>query len=59
MIVTGILFFSAVLFIYWLKRIEMLLRHPGEQARVLTNDLTRSRDLWNYVRSMFLPALAN
>jgi len=59
MAVTVIILFSATLFLYWLIRVEMLLRRPEEQDPILSSDLTRSRDLWNYLRSMFLPALAS
>jgi hypothetical protein len=59
MIVTFIALFSAILFGYWLKRVEMLLRRPEQQGPILRSDLTRTRDLWNVVRSMFLPAFTS
>jgi hypothetical protein len=54
-----IVLFSAILFGYWLRRVEMLLNRPEEQTRVLNSDLSNSRDLWFLLRSMFLPALAS
>lgn len=52
------LFISTILFCYWFKRVEMLMRRPQEQNRILNNDLEKGRNLLSILRSMLLPALA-
>jgi hypothetical protein len=59
MVVSFIVLFSAILFCYWLRRVEMLLNRPEDQTRVLNSDLSNGRNLWSLLRSMFLPALAS
>jgi len=58
MTIASILLVSVALFGYWFKRVEMLLHRPHQQRKILDNDLSRSRNILDILRSMLLPVLA-
>ena len=46
----------ALLMVYWMARSWLLFRHPDEEVkRVLDSDLRRGRQIWLFVRMLFVP----
>jgi hypothetical protein len=54
--VASIIFFAGGLLVYWVSRVVVLLvASEAEVNDLLNNDLSVGRQIWLYLRSLFIP----